>query len=161
MIGLQACYYPLRYRAPLIVFYTSRSCFHRCTYTVVRVSRESVLTRTGVIARYVVTHGIVAACAWYRALVHIFAVHLTVADVAGFAFAQKVRREVATLGVFDATPGERRVVALVDIYKYDLISQQMNWTYRPRDHDCWSFDARIILPSQWKPSPRYPGKQEH
>lgn len=65
-------------------------CSRLCTHTVERVSRESVLTRASVIAGCVVAHGIVAACTWYRALVHVLAVYLTVADVAGFAFTQKV-----------------------------------------------------------------------
>lgn len=88
---------------------------HRYTHTAVRVSRKSTLTRAGIIARYVVTYGIVAACAWYHALVHILAVHLTVADVAGFALAQVIRGKIATFGIFDATPGERWIVAFVDI----------------------------------------------
>lgn len=86
-----------------------------CTHTVVRVSRESVLTRAGVIAEYVVTQGIVAACTRYRALVHVLAAHLAVADVAGLALAEEVRREIAALGVLDATTGERGIVALVNI----------------------------------------------
>lgn len=74
-----------------------------------------MLTRAGIIARYVVTYGIVAACAWYDAFVHIFAAYLTVADVAGLALAQVIRRKIATFGIFDATPGERWIVAFIDI----------------------------------------------
>lgn len=80
----------IHFNLRLIVFLTMHPRSRRSTYTVERVSRESVLTRAGIIAGCIVAHGIVAACTCYRALVHVLAMHLAVADVAGFALAQEV-----------------------------------------------------------------------
>lgn len=87
---------------------------HRA-YRFVRVSRKTRLTGASVIPGDIVAHGVVAARARYQALVHVLAVDLAVADVARFAFAQEVGGKVATLGVLDASRGERRVIALVDV----------------------------------------------
>lgn len=73
------------------------------------------MARTGVIPWNIVTDGIVGARARYRALVHILAVNLAVADVAGFAFAEEIGGKVAALGVLDASRGKNRVIALVDV----------------------------------------------
>lgn len=84
-------YIIIHFNLQLIVFSTAHPRSRRYTHTVERVSRESVLTRAGIIAGRVVAHGIVATCAWYRTLIHILTVHLTVTDVTGFALAEEVR----------------------------------------------------------------------
>lgn len=57
------------------------------TYSFVGVSREPRLTGTSVVPRNIVADRIITTRTRYRALVHILAMHLAVADVARFAFA--------------------------------------------------------------------------
>ena len=70
---------------------------------------------TGVVAGAVETERALAAGVGLGALVHILAVLLAVADEAGLALAQEVGRQVAALGVLDASGGDRRLRALVDV----------------------------------------------
>lgn len=105
------------YRYIYLRYYHSQ----RTTYSVVRISRESILTRASIITRYIMTHGIIAACTWYRAFIYIIAMHLTVADITGLALAKKIRGKITTFGIFDATPGQRWIVAFVDVCEYNFI----------------------------------------
>ena len=57
------------------------------TYSFVRVSRVPSLTGASIVSRYIIADSIISTGSRYRALVHILAMHLAVADVARFAFA--------------------------------------------------------------------------
>lgn len=79
------------------------------------IARETVGASAGVVAGDVATERALATGVGQGALVHVLAMLLAVAGEAGPALAQEVRRQVAALGILDASRGECRVVALVDV----------------------------------------------
>lgn len=78
-----------------------------------RISRVTVWAGAGVVARHVQTKRVLATGVRLGALVHVLATNLTVTGVSWQAFAQKVGRQIAALGVLHASGGERRVLAFV------------------------------------------------
>lgn len=79
------------------------------------ISRVTVGAGAGVVARSVQAKRVPATGVWLGALVDVLATNLAVPGVSWKAFAQKVCRQVAALGVLHASGGERRVLALVYI----------------------------------------------
>lgn len=84
-------------------------------YSYVRVSGEALLTRATVVPGGILAQGIFTAGTRYPTLVNVLAVLLAVARVTGLALAQKIRRQIATLGILNAAGRELRIFALVNV----------------------------------------------
>jgi hypothetical protein len=79
------------------------------------IPRVTILAVARVVAGRIAAEGALAAGPGQGAFVQVLAMLLAVAGKAGLALAQEVRRQVAALGVLDASRRESWVVALVDV----------------------------------------------
>lgn len=91
------------------------------TYSHERVSLISLLARARVTSLGILTKSILTAGTWFFALVYILAMLFAVALKTGQTFAQKIGRQIATLCILHATGSDYRILALVNVWKFECL----------------------------------------